>query len=131
MSQSKSNQNDCVVDAENAIVSDHKNKTTAEISSCSLSENNVNNKKFIEENKDNFGNFIVILDPPRKGCDMPVLQGLLKAQPVKIIYISCNPATLARDLATLKQNYIISLIQPYDMFPNTSHIETLVCLDRK
>lgn len=131
MSQSKSNQNDCVVDEENAIVSDHKNKTTAEISSCSLSENNVNNKKFIEENKDNFGNFIVILDPPRKGCDMPVLQGLLKAQPVKIIYISCNPATLARDLATLKQNYSISLIQPYDMFPNTSHIETLVCLDRK
>lgn len=77
------------------------------------------------------GNFIVILDPPRKGCDEVVLQALLKANPKKIIYISCNPATLARDLAILKQNYSITLAQPYDMFPNTSHIETLICLERK
>lgn len=92
---------------------------------------NENDVKYGNPNRNNGGNFIVILDPPRKGCDMPVLQGLLQAQPLKIIYISCNPATLARDLATLKQNYNISLIQPYDMFPNTSHIETLVCLERK
>ncbi len=75
--------------------------------------------------------FITILDPPRKGCDPKVLEGLLKAKPSKIIYISCNPATLARDVAILKQDYQITLLQPYDMFPNTSHIETLVCLDRK
>ncbi len=75
--------------------------------------------------------FVTILDPPRKGCDQKVLEGLLKAKPSKIIYISCNPATLARDVALLKQNYKITLLEPYDMFPNTSHIETLVCLDRK
>ena len=75
--------------------------------------------------------FITILDPPRKGCDTKVLEGLLKAQPSKIIYISCNPATLARDISILKNTYNISLIQPYDLFPQTSHIETLVCLDRK
>ena len=75
--------------------------------------------------------FVTILDPPRKGCDPKVLEGLLKAKPSKIIYISCNPATLARDVALLKQNYKITLLEPYDMFPNTSHIETLVCLDRK
>ncbi len=75
--------------------------------------------------------FTVVLDPPRKGCDTQVLESLLKAQPNKIIYISCNPATLARDVAILKHNYQLSLIQPYDMFPQTSHIETLVCLDRK
>ena len=75
--------------------------------------------------------FTVVLDPPRKGCDTQVLESLLKAQPNKIIYISCNPATLARDVAILKHNYQLSLIQPYDMFPQTSHIETMVCLDRK
>ena len=75
--------------------------------------------------------FITILDPPRKGCDQKVLEGLLKAKPSKIIYISCNPATLARDVALLKQNYKITLLEPYDMFPNTSHIETLVCLKQK
>ncbi len=77
------------------------------------------------------GDFIVILDPPRKGCDTQVLEGLLKAQPKNIIYISCNPATLSRDLSILKSHYTPTQIQPYDMFPNTSHIETLVCLERK
>ena len=75
--------------------------------------------------------FITILDPPRKGCDTKVLEGLLKAQPSKIIYISCNPATLARDISILKDTYNISLIQPYDLFPQTSHVESLVCLERK
>lgn len=74
------------------------------------------------------GDFIVILDPPRKGCDTQVLEGLLKAQPKNIIYISCNPATLSRDLSILKSHYTPTQIQPYDMFPNTSHIETLVWL---
>lgn len=76
------------------------------------------------------GDFAVILDPPRKGCDTAVMQGLLKARPNTIIYISCNPATLARDLAFLKADYSITLVQPYDMFPQTSHVETLVCLER-
>lgn len=108
-----------------------KNKITTQTNACTISENNKNNKKFDASKNGNFDDFIVVLDPPRKGCDMPVLQGLLQAQPSKIVYISCNPATLARDLAALKESYKITLVQPYDMFPNTSHVETLVCLERK
>ena len=74
---------------------------------------------------------ILILDPPRKGCEESILNAIKSALPYKIAYISCNPATLARDLCTLKENYSISLIQPYDMFPQTRHIETLVLLKRK
>lgn len=78
----------------------------------------------------NKGGFTVILDPPRKGCDESVLQALLQSKPNRIIYISCNPATLARDLSILKKSYLVSYIQPYDMFAQTSHVEVLVCLER-
>lgn len=74
---------------------------------------------------------IVVLDPPRKGCDIAVLKALLTALPDKIIYISCNPATLARDVNFLLEKYEPSSITPYDMFPNTKHVETLACLKLK
>ena len=72
----------------------------------------------------------VILDPPRKGCDKRVIDALISSKPNKIIYISCNPATLARDLSYLEDYYNIEFIQPYDMFPQTKHIETLVSLKK-
>ena len=74
---------------------------------------------------------IVVLDPPRKGCDTAVLSALLSALPDQIIYVSCNPATLARDVNLLLEKYEPASITPYDMFPNTKHIETLICLKRK
>lgn len=74
---------------------------------------------------------IVVLDPPRKGCDGAVLKALLSALPDKIIYVSCNPATLARDVNVLLESYEPVSITPYDMFPNTKHVESLVCLERK
>ncbi|MDE5756036.1 MAG: 23S rRNA (uracil(1939)-C(5))-methyltransferase RlmD [Clostridia bacterium] len=74
---------------------------------------------------------IVVLDPPRKGCDGAVLRSLLSAMPNQIIYVSCNPATLARDVNILLEKYDPISITPYDMFPNTKHIETLVCLKLK
>ena len=74
---------------------------------------------------------IVVLDPPRKGCDIRVLEALIQNAPSKIIYVSCNPASLARDLQTLEQYYDITLVQPYDMFPQTKHVETLVVLEIK
>ena len=55
----------------------------------------------------------------------------LKTEPKMIVYLSCNPATLARDLAKLTEKYKIDFIQPYDMFPQTSQVETLVCLKLK
>jgi len=72
-------------------------------------------------------NTILVLDPPRKGCDDRVLTSICMARPNKIIYISCNPATLARDLKKLDSVYNIKSITPYDMFPQTKHVET-VCL---
>ena len=75
--------------------------------------------------------FTVVIDPPRKGIDKSVLDALTLALPSKIVYLSCNPATLARDLLTLKDYYNINFIQPYDMFPQTANVETLVSLSKK
>ena len=76
--------------------------------------------------------FSVVLDPPRKGCSALVMETLAKVEPKKVIYISCNPSTLARDLRTFldaNSNYEIKKIQPFDMFPNTKHVETLAVLE--
>jgi len=78
--------------------------------------------------------FVVVLDPPRKGCSKEVMETLSKVKPEKIIYISCNPSTLARDLFNLKSFndcYEIEKIKPFDMFPNTKHVETLAVLKLK
>lgn len=83
--------------------------------------------KIIKENN----NASIILDPPRKGCDINVLNAIAQSNPKEIFYISCNPSTLARDLKALQTKFNIDLIQPYDMFPQTKHIETLVHLIRK
>ncbi len=76
-------------------------------------------------------NVTIVLDPPRKGCDKKVIESIANCQPSKIVYISCAPDTLARDLKNLLglANYNIRSIQPYDMFPNTPHVETVVCLE--
>ena len=75
---------------------------------------------------------VVITDPPRAGCSIKFLKSLLKLSPKRIVYISCNPETQARDLITLTKNgYKVTKIQPVDLFPHTNHVETLVCLTRK
>ena len=74
----------------------------------------------------------LVLDPPRKGCDESVLAAAAEAAYSRIVYISCNPATLARDLKfLLPRGYTITSLRPYDMFPQTMHVETLVCLDKE
>ena len=75
---------------------------------------------------------VVLLDPPRTGCDRSVLDVLTAMQPAKIIYISCKPATLARDLQVLCQqgNYRLTHVQPADFFPQTSHVECVAFLER-
>lgn len=74
----------------------------------------------------------LVLDPPRSGCDAKVLDAALRASPKKIIYLSCNPATLARDLKTLVSGgYKPTRIIPFDMFPACSNIETLAILHRE
>ena len=94
------------------------------------------------------GKVSVVLDPPRKGCDYSVLDAIKSCKIDKIVYISCNPATLARDVGLLTGSlkydgneikkvadfvpeYEITTVQPYDMFAQTKHVESLVCLTRK
>lgn len=74
---------------------------------------------------------IVIIDPPRKGSDEVTLNAILKAQPKRIVYVSCNPSTLARDARYLADNgYFPTKCTGMDMFPNTSHVETVVLMSR-
>ena len=89
----------------------------------------------------------VVLDPPRKGCDIKVLDAIIKSDIEKIVYVSCMPSTLARDLGLLvgslevvdgqvvksqydNLRYKVSYIRPFDMFAQTKHVETLVCLTK-
>ncbi len=75
---------------------------------------------------------LVIIDPPRKGCEAKLLQTITNMQPAKIIYVSCNPATLARDIAILERRGFTSKeVQPVDMFPQTTHVETICLLASK
>lgn len=74
---------------------------------------------------------VCIVDPPRKGLDHKTISALCKMSPEKIVYVSCNPASLARDLKELNQNgYKIKTVQPVDMFPNSNHVETVVLLSK-
>lgn len=75
--------------------------------------------------------FAIVIDPPRKGVDASVLDAILASKPSKVIYLSCNPATLARDIKVLSESFNIEFIQPYDMFPQTANVETLVLLSIK
>ena len=71
---------------------------------------------------------VVFVDPPRKGLDKHTIQNILNLKPERFVYISCNPATLMRDLKELEEDYEIQEIQPVDMFPFTSHVETIAVL---
>jgi len=74
---------------------------------------------------------VVITDPPRAGMDPEVVQALVAAAPRRIVYVSCNPATQARDLALLDAAYAVTAVQPVDMFPHTHHVENVVALERR
>ncbi|HXP94102.1 MAG TPA: 23S rRNA (uracil(1939)-C(5))-methyltransferase RlmD [Candidatus Binatia bacterium] len=72
---------------------------------------------------------IVFLDPPRKGSDESTLAAIAALRPPNVWYLSCNPATLARDIAQLiRGGYLVGIVQPFDMFPQTGHVETLVTM---
>lgn len=74
---------------------------------------------------------VCVLDPPRAGVNREAIELIMKKRPQKVIYLSCNPATLARDLCLFCERYNISSLKPYDMFPNTHHVETLAVLELK
>jgi 23S rRNA (uracil1939-C5)-methyltransferase len=72
---------------------------------------------------------VIITDPPRAGMDKEVVEMLLKLEAKRIVYVSCNAATQARDLNLLKEKYRITQVQPVDMFPQTHHVENIACLE--
>jgi 23S rRNA (uracil1939-C5)-methyltransferase len=73
---------------------------------------------------------IIIADPPRKGLAAELINKILEIKPQKIIYLSCNPTSLARDLKMLTASYKVKEIIPYDFFPQTTHVETLALLEK-
>ena len=98
--------------------------------------NNIDNCEFIladaSKNMDKYikDKDVVILDPPRKGVSKDLIESLKNNNVNKIVYVSCNPATLYRDLELFKDTYNISEIHPVDMFPFTTHVETVVLMSR-
>ncbi len=74
---------------------------------------------------------VIITDPPRGGMHEDVVKVILKASPQRIVYVSCNPATQARDIALLSSDYKVTRVQPVDMFPHTHHVESVVLLGKK
>ena len=102
----------------------------------------------ISREKENNSKICLVLDPPRKGCDIKVINSIIKSDIEKIIYVSCKPSTLARDVGLLvgtlevvngeikkaenpERRYNVEMVRPFDMFAHTKHVETLVVLQRK
>lgn len=97
---------------------------------------NLPNATCILDKSENVASYItpdctVILDPPRAGCEASLIHAINEVQPEKLIYLSCNPVTQARDLAMLANTYQIAPLQPFNFFPHTPHIENLAILTRK
>ena len=116
------------------VISVELNKDASRNAVMNAKRNNVNNIEFYCDDAGHFINNmdgdldIVIMDPPRKGSDEKFLSTLLNKKPKQIIYVSCDPETLARDLKYLSSLYQVTYVQPVDMFPMTAHVETVVNL---
>ena len=74
---------------------------------------------------------VIITDPPRAGMHPDVVNVILNAAPQRVVYVSCNPATQARDLALMDAQYRVARVQPVDMFPHTPHVENVVLLEKR
>lgn len=115
-------------------------KEAVDMANLNISKNNIKNAEYIagsveekidEFRKRNIKPDIIVIDPPRKGLDEKSIEYIIKFNPSKIGYISCNPATMARDLKMLEQKYIVKSVTPVDMFPHTSHVECCSVLHQK
>lgn len=107
------------------------NASENDINNCSFYAGDMKdmlNKDFIEANG---RPDVIILDPPRAGIHPDVAKVIVEARPAKIVYVSCNPATQARDIALMSEFYKITRVQPVDMFPHTHHLENVVKLELK
>lgn len=110
------------------------------MANMNLQENNVQNaeyiagsveSKIVEYEKRNIKPDVIVVDPPRKGLDLNSIEYILKFKPKKIGYVSCSPATFARDLKLLSSQYDVGKVVPVDLFPNSEHIENVTVLTLK
>jgi 23S rRNA (uracil1939-C5)-methyltransferase len=108
-----------------AIASANENATINNISNVRFVSGDVRNVLSDEPSQPD----VVFVDPPRSGMNPEVVELLMKRSPKRIVYVSCDPATQARDIATLSKQYKVTAVQPVDMFPQTAHIENIVRLD--
>ena len=112
-----------------AIISARSNAELNHISNCEFINGDV--KDIINKPIKNHENpDIIIVDPPRNGLDKSVIHSLVKLSPAKIIYVSCNSSTQARDIIDLKEFYELKTSQAIDMFPQTYHVENVVLLEK-
>ena len=114
----------CVEIVESAVQDAENNAKLNDVSNVEFIKEDCT--KFILENKVEYD--VVFLDPPRKGSTPDFLKALVSIKPNRIIYISCNPVTLSRDLTYLKESYNIESVTPVDMFPHSAHVECVVSL---
>jgi len=126
-----------VSDVAKSVVSIEENNASTDLAQEVLKINNIQNVeirngdtgKFLKTTNEKFD--VIILDPPRKGCDITTLDETLRLSNGKIIYVSCNPATLARDLKYLVQKGVkVKSVQPFDMFCHTLHVETVAIIEK-
>jgi 23S rRNA (uracil1939-C5)-methyltransferase len=110
-----------------AVINAKNNAKNNEINNITIIEADCT--KYIAQNNPQFD--VVIMDPPRKGSTKEFISAIKKIKPRTIVYISCDPATLARDLYEFKDVYCIEYVQPVDMFPRTFHVETICALSFK
>ncbi len=112
---------------EDAIKDANYNKKVNNIKNIEFYALNAN--QFLSKIKDNID--VLVVDPPRGGLDKKTINSILKLNPTRIVYVSCDVATLARDLNILKENYDVLKVAPVDMFPNTCHVESITVLERR
>ncbi len=118
------------------VISVEINKSAVRDAIRNAKENNINNVKFICDDAEAYINElnkldVLVMDPPRKGSTTKFLNAVKRLKPTNIFYVSCDPNTLARDIKELKDLYKVESVQPFDMFPMTYHIETVVLLKLK
>lgn len=119
-----------VESVEKAIVDARENAALNGIEACTYKSGDVG--KILTEDGPAFQPEVIVADPPRKGCDREALEQIAALEPKRIVYVSCNPATLARDLNVLEGlGYQCERVRPVDMFPGTGHVETVVLLSHK
>ena len=102
--------------------------------------NNIKNAEFYHDDATSFIHYlnnkkqkldVIFMDPPRDGSTQSFIQAVFAIKPKKVVYVSCEPSSLARDLKILKEQYDVVKIQPVDMFPHTHHVESVVLLELK